>query len=183
MNISSSSNTSSNSPSTSISTIITGSSSGVAQCKHCTSSLKDKRIVELKNATIHRLTEYARTHLIELNETFERYMHVRLKNSFDINSLADLNTFMRGQTSSGGSSSSSTCYNSTNLNDTENGDGLKRVEQCSLKIHILLDLLVSDNSISKIFKSEASSDLNLSNYANVSLTANSCLENGVSKLS
>ena len=33
---------------------------------------------------------------------------------------------------------------------------LKRVEQCALKIHILLDLLVSENSLNKIFKYESS---------------------------
>lgn len=170
-------NSSSNSYSAAtISAAITGSSSGVAQCKQCVSSLKDKRIVELKNATIHRLTEYARSHLVELDVTFESYMHIRLKNSFDINSLADLNTFMRGQTSSG----SSNYYDTTNLNEMDNGESLKRVEQCSLKIHILLDLLVSENSISKILKTESSSDLNLNSYVNPSLALNSGLENGVS---
>jgi len=189
MNLSSSS---SSSGSTIISTIITGSSSssgGVSQCKHCLSSLKDKRIVELKNATIHRLTEYAHANLVELDEIFERYMHVRLKNSFDINNLVDLNSYVNHTFMRYGYDATTNLNNDeSSSNNSNSSESLKRVEQCSLKIHILLDLLVSDNSISKIFKHEtpttttgaASDVINGNGFASSSLAASSCLENSVS---
>jgi hypothetical protein len=195
MNLSSTNgSSSSSSSSTIISSIITGSSSssgGVSQCKHCLSSLKDKRIVELKNATIHRLTEYAHALLVELDEIFERYMHVRLKNSFDINSLVDLNSYVNHTLMRYGYDATTNLNNdessSNSGSNSNSSESLKRVEQCSLKIHILLDLLVSDNSISKIFKHEttltstgAASDVNGNGFASSSLTATSCLENSVS---
>ena len=108
--------------------------------------VKDKRLIELKNLTITRLNDYVTHWKSDLERFYDRYIQVRLKNSFDINNLNDLNSYIRqsyqptwlNQSSNQASSSSSDALNSS--------ENLKKAEYCSHKIHILLDLLVSNNS-------------------------------------
>ena len=110
----------------------------------------------MENLLLTRLNEYVNMHLVDLERAYERFMHARLKSSFDINSMSDLNSFVRQPyqpTWLNNANDSIENYDETDetsLNDSDLSN--KRVDQCALKIHILLDLLVSDNSISKIFK-------------------------------
>ena len=74
---------------------VCGTTHSISQCTHCLSALKDKRIVELENLLIARLNDYVDRHYVELERAYERFMRVRLKNAFDINTMSDLNAFVR----------------------------------------------------------------------------------------
>lgn len=136
--------------------------------------VKDKRLIELKNLTITRLNDYVTHWKSDLERFYDRYIQVRLKNSFDINNLNDLNSYIRQsyqptwlhQSSNQASSSSSDALNSN--------ESLKKAEYCSHKIHILLDLLVSNNS-SPVKCDQADS------YSYPALTVSSTLKYRLSK--